>query len=200
MLNVLGRTTSITNVNRIDLKINDPDRFLRFARTQSRNETEDEAPGEISSMLEMKLLCEHGMSIPMTQLIAGVIKRHSLHLGTTPFQRVDVDPASTPSGFTVESSQLSQWLDHFTSAAMIPNNRQDPRPGSKGENSLGWSFSEGDVRVKTWEGSAVGDRKLSTEIKLDSKDFHDYEVVGSKVDLTLPMREFRVCLISYANC
>lgn len=58
------------------------------------------------------------------------------------------------------------------------------------ENQLSWLFSRDEVRVKSWEG---GSRELSTEIKVDPGEFLDYEVFNGRVDLTLPMREFRVC-------
>jgi hypothetical protein len=50
-------------------------------------------------------------------------------------------------------------------------------------------FSRDEVRVKSWEG---GTKELSTEIKVKKNDFDDYEVFNGRVDLTLPMREFRV--------
>jgi cell cycle checkpoint control protein RAD9A len=50
-------------------------------------------------------------------------------------------------------------------------------------------FSRDEVRVKSWEG---GTKELSTEIKVKKQDFDDYEVFNGRVDLTLPMREFRV--------
>jgi cell cycle checkpoint control protein RAD9A len=50
-------------------------------------------------------------------------------------------------------------------------------------------FSRDEVRVKSWEG---GTKELSTEIKVKKDDFEDYEVFNGRVDLTLPMREFRV--------
>ena len=52
-------------------------------------------------------------------------------------------------------------------------------------------FARDEVRVKSWEG---GTKELSTEIKVKKEDFEDYDVFNGRVDLTLPMREFRVCL------
>lgn len=36
---------------------------------------------------------------------------------------------------------------------------------------------------------------MSTEIKVKKEDFEDYDVFNGRVDLTLPMREFRVSLV-----
>lgn len=120
-----------------------------------------------------------------------MIKRHSLNLSHAPFLRVEVDPASTPSGFTVETGQLKAWLDHFVQPTITGAGGNGQHNGTKAENTLGWLFSDKEVRVKTWEGGA-GSRELSTEIRLDSRDFQNYEVYEGRVDLTLPMREFRV--------
>ena len=47
--------------------------------------------------------------------------------------------------------------------------------------------------MKSWEG---GSRELSTEIRVDPGEFVDYEVFTGRVDLTLPMREFRVSIFT----
>jgi cell cycle checkpoint control protein RAD9A len=58
-------------------------------------------------------------------------------------------------------------------------------------------FARDEVRVKSWEG---GTKELSTEIKVKKEDFEDYDVFNGRVDLTLPMREFRVGLPAMASC
>lgn len=121
-----------------------------------------------------------------------MIKRHSLHLGQTEFLRADVDPDTTPSGFLIDARTLRDWLDHFhigltSSHVMTSAGTTTIRQ----ENQLSWLFSRDEVRVKSWEG---GSRELSTEIKVDPGEFVDYEVFTGRVDLTLPMREFRVSL------
>ena len=57
---------------------------------------------------------------------------------------------------------------------------------------MSWMFARDEVRVKSWEG---GTKELSTEIKVKKEDFEDYDVFNGRVDLTLPMREFRVSLV-----
>jgi len=57
-------------------------------------------------------------------------------------------------------------------------------------------FATDEVRVKSWEG---GSKELSTEIKVKKEDFDDYDVYNGRVDLTLPMREFRVCQTAAAS-
>jgi len=52
-------------------------------------------------------------------------------------------------------------------------------------------FARDEVRVKSWDG---GTKELSTEIKVKKEDFEDYDIFNGRVDLTLPMREFRVGL------
>jgi cell cycle checkpoint control protein RAD9A len=120
-----------------------------------------------------------------------VTKRHSLHLGTTEFLRADVDPDTTPSGFLVPARTLRTWLDHFhiglTSSSISTSGGSTT---IRQENQLSWMFARDEVRVKSWEGST---KELSTEIKVKKADFEDYDVFNGRVDLTLPMREFRVC-------
>jgi cell cycle checkpoint control protein RAD9A len=77
-------------------------------------------------------------------------------------------------------------LDHFSLAASsVPTGVGNIR----NENQLGWMFGKNEVRVKSWEG---GGRDLSTEIKVNPEEFEDYWVEQERVDLTLPMKEFRV--------
>ena len=123
----------------------------------------------------------------------GVTKKHSLHLATSEFPRAVVDPASTPSGFTIAARTLKQWLDHFSISLTTSGINTGPTGTTiRQENQLSWMFDRREVRVKSWEG---GNKELCTEIKVDVAEFEDYEVVGPRVDLTLPMREFRVsCL------
>lgn len=119
-----------------------------------------------------------------------MIKRHSLHLGTTEFLRADVDPETTPSGFLISARTLREWLEHFHIG--LTSSHVTTSGGTttiRQENQLSWLFSRDEVRVKSWEG---GSRELSTEVKVDPTEFDDYEVFNGRVDLTLPMREFRV--------
>lgn len=112
-------------------------------------------------------------------------KKHSLHLGPSQFLRVEVDPDSTPSSFSVSARSLRDVIDHFSFAAPGFNAN-----GFRGEHQLGWMFAGGEVRMKSWE---TGQTSLSTEIKLDpSGEFVNYWLEGDRVDLTVPMKEFRV--------
>ena len=109
--------------------------------------------------------------------------------------RAEVDPNSTPSGFTVPAKTLRDWLDHFSlSTGSAPINAHGVRP----DNQLGWLFGKNEVRIKSWEGTSKG---LCTELKLESAEFgtdaqgHDrywLEAEGDRVDLTIPMKEFSV--------
>lgn len=113
-------------------------------------------------------------------------KKHSLHLGTSDFLRAEVDPNSTPSSFGISAKSLRDMLDHFS----IASSSAFTGIGSiRNENQLGWMFKRDEVRVKSWEGAS---KDLSTEIKLDPDEFEDYWVEVDGVQLTLPMKEFRV--------
>lgn len=73
---VLGKTSAAGNVERVDLKIHDPDHSLggrrkrrgrrdtteSNGRTTDEEESEDEVGSTIESMLIMKLVCKHGTS------------------------------------------------------------------------------------------------------------------------------------------
>lgn len=175
---------------------------------------DDEMMG-IEAMLVMKLLCKHGECIfcPRPNLVLqpvlsprlsvndikaetlpGVTKKHSLHVGSSEFLRADVNPDSTPSGFVVDAHTLREWLDHFHIG--LTTSSATSSGGSttiKQENQLSWMFAKHEVRIKSWEGGATG---LSTEMKVDPAEFVDYDVYnGQRVDLTFPMREFRVSAI-----
>ena len=116
----------------------------------------------------------------------GVTKKHSLHLGASDFLRAEVDPNSTPSSFGISAKALRDMLDHFSIAI---SSSATGSTSIRNENQLGWMFGKKEIRVKSWEG---GSKDLSTEIRVDPGEFLDYWVEGERVDLTLPMREFRV--------
>ena len=110
-------------------------------------------------------------------------KKHSLHLTTSEFLRAEVDEDSTPSGFTIAARSLRDWLDHFSIAL-------NPTAANRAESQLGWMFTEKEVRLKSWDS---GSKELSTEIKVQEEEFDSYSLyMNKRVDLTLPMREFRV--------
>jgi cell cycle checkpoint control protein RAD9A len=115
------------------------------------------------------------------------VKKHSLHVGATEFLRAEVDPDTTPSTFTLPARTLRDWLDHF-SVALGPGGGGPSGP-IRGESQLGWSFGKNEVRVKSWEGGA---KELSTEIRVDKGEFDEYWVEEDKVELALPVKEFRV--------
>ncbi|WWD20083.1 hypothetical protein CI109_104557 [Kwoniella shandongensis] len=208
VLSVLGKTSQITTVNRVDLRIIDPSDDLRPTKrrkgastsvtnpddtraergsTQRRigdeddYESDDDARVGIEAKLIMRLVCKH-----------GVTKKHSLHLGSSDFLRADVDPDTTPSGFTIASRTLRDWLDHFSIAISSTSGYPSNSNSAGGLNQLGWMFTKNEVRVKSWEGGASG---LSTEIKVDVGEFEDYEIVEKRIDLTLPMKEFKATLV-----
>jgi cell cycle checkpoint control protein RAD9A len=118
----------------------------------------------------------------------GVTKKHSLHLGASEFLRAEVDPNTTPSSFTIAARSLRDMLDHFS---MISTSTSVGIPGIKSDNQLGWMFGKDEVRVKSWEGAA-SPQALVTEVRVDSGEFQGYWVEDGRVDLTLPMKEFRV--------
>ena len=77
-------------------------------------------------------------------------------------------------------------LDHFSLAA--PGFQVNT--GYRGENQLGWMFAQNEIRVKSWE---TTQSNLCTEIKVDPAEFDYYWLENNvRIDLTLPMREFRV--------
>ncbi|WWC93071.1 uncharacterized protein L201_008036 [Kwoniella dendrophila CBS 6074] len=219
VLAVLGKPAQINTITRLDLRIIDPSNELRplqFRKGHSDRDTRSSSVGipgyngnadnddnstsktgsrhfgdeeeftddedtrtSIESKLIVRLVCKH-----------GVTKKHSLHLGSSDFLRADVDPDTTPSGFVIATRTLRDWLDNFaiSSGSAYPGNGN-----SGGTDQLGWMFTPGEVRVKSWEG--MGGGGLCTEIKVDTDEFQDYEVVGDRVDLTLPMKEFRATLM-----
>jgi len=202
----------MNNVERLDLTIIDPEQSLRPKRNNRQSsgltnqDEQDEADYQeimgddvnsgIEAKLIMKLVCKHGKleGIPLGPSIAygdlGVTKKHSLHLASSEFLRAEVDPNSTPSSFTVSARALRDMLDHFSIATGSASGGGE-RNGIRTENQLGWMFAKREVRVKTYEaGAGVGG--LSTEIKVDNGEFDEYWVEGERVDLTLPMKEFRV--------
>lgn len=129
----------------------------------------------------------------------GVTKTHALHVGSSEFLRADVDPASTPSGFVIDARNLRDWLDHFhISLTTSSASSSGGAVTIKYENQLSWMFAPQEVRIKSWEG---GSKDLSTEMRLDPKEFVDYYVYDDRrVDLTLPMREFRVSECMTGSC
>ena len=79
-------------------------------------------------------------------------------------------------------------LDHFALVS-APGLGPTGMSSLKGESQLGWMFSRKEVRIKSWEGAS---QALMTEIRVDSREFEDFWVEAERVDLTLPMKEFRV--------
>lgn len=110
--------------------------------------------------------------------------------------RAEVDPNSTPSGFSVPAKTLRDWLDHFSLSTTGAVNIHGVRP----DNQLGWLFGKNEIRIKSWEGTSKG---LCTELKLEAAEFgmdaegyerYWLEADGGRVDLTIPMKEFSVSL------
>lgn len=110
--------------------------------------------------------------------------------------RAEVDPNSTPSGFSVPAKTLRDWLDHFSLSTTGAVNIHGVRP----DNQLGWLFGKNEVRIKSWEGTSKG---LCTELKLEAAEFgtdvdgydrYWLESEEGRVDLTIPMKEFSVSL------
>lgn len=215
MIAVLGKSAQMSTVQRIDLRIIDPSDELKSRLRRRRRggreangeeqkvfvddgpayPDDDEAVGGIEAKLIMRLVCDH-----------GVIRKHSLHLGTSEFNRADVDPETTPSGFTISSRTLRDWLDHFSIS--MPTSGSN---ASGGLSQLGWMFAKDHVKIKSWEGPGNGNAGLSTEITIDTEEFEDYGLIetrylddeatqqggnlGPRVDLTLPMKEFKATLV-----
>ena len=119
-----------------------------------------------------------------------MVKKHSLHLGISKFLRAEVDPRSTPSAFAISARALRDVLDHFSLATGSGFGASSAIP--KADNQLGWMFARDEVRMKSWEG---GQSTLSTEIKVDVGEFDEYWVEDDRVDLTVPMKEFKVSFI-----
>ncbi|WWD04096.1 hypothetical protein V865_002161 [Kwoniella europaea PYCC6329] len=215
VLAVLGKAAQINTITRLDLRIIDPSNELRPLQHRKDRErdtrsssihhgdgddghrngnanqddrhfgdeddfTDDEdARISIESKLIIRLVCKH-----------GVTKKHSLHLGSTDFLRADVDPDTTPSGFVIATRTLRDWLENF---ALSTGSSYGGNANAGGTDQLGWMFTKKEIRVKSWEG--LGGGGLCTEIKVDPEEFQDYEVVGDRIDLTLPMKEFRATLM-----
>lgn len=178
MLAVIGKASAVNTVERIDLRIVDPQGGLTAATQAEDGEDDDVRVHELSSRLEIRLVYHH-----------GVVKKHSLHLHSSQFLRVIVDPDSTPSGFQISARELKEWLEHFSIAFGSSSN---PNGSIKGDSQLAWRFGAHEVRVKNFETGPSS--TLSTEIKLNVGEFKDYGVFHEEgdVDLALPMREFKV--------
>ncbi|WVW86639.1 hypothetical protein I302_108692 [Kwoniella bestiolae CBS 10118] len=215
VLAVLGKAAQMNTILRLDLRIIDPSNELRPLQHRKRDRdtrsesvvngdgddhhdgngngaesdrhfgdedefTDDEdARISIESKLIVRLVCKH-----------GVTKKHSLHLGSSDFLRADVDPDTTPSGFVIATRTLRDWLENF---ALSTGSTYAGNSNTSGTDQLGWMFTKNEVRMKLWEGLGAGG--LCTEIKVDTDEFQDYEVVGDRIDLTLPMKEFRATLM-----
>ncbi|KAL1408287.1 hypothetical protein Q8F55_005093 [Vanrija albida] len=181
ILGVLGKASAVKEVERLDLKIHDPEGGLRAAADDDEEDDDDVRTAQRSAQLELKLVYRH-----------GITKKHFLHLQASEFLRAVVDPATTPSGFQIAAKTLRDWFDHFTLAFTAPasNNSANVR----GDTQLAWMLSLDEVRVKNLNGLATN--SLSTEITLDVAEFTNYEVAGGdgRVDLTLPMKEFKATL------
>lgn len=216
LLGVLGKTSSLGNVDRLDMKFVDPDASLLARMTSQHPQDEDGEELEYAprdeaqsrtAMLVVKLVCKHGQLSPAeqaqrTQLTpSGVIKKHSLNLDSSEFLRAEVNPDTTPSGLTADARQLRDILDHFN-LTLGPGG-----PGSgRTETQLGWMFTPSAIRIKSW---TYVNREMQTEVVLDPAEFMSYEVAeapiqamqGSqdsrerrspRVELSMPMKEFHV--------
>lgn len=118
-------------------------------------------------------------------------KTHTLHVGSSPFRTVIVDPNTTPSSYIVPSRLLREWLDHFPVQA-----------SSNAEHELGWHYGREEVKIKTFAmGSGTGG--LQTSIGVGVDEFEEYfvddtelregeEETGTGLKMTIPMKEFRV--------
>jgi hypothetical protein len=57
---------------------------------------------------------------------------------------------------------------------------------------IGTVFGLREIRMKSWE---TGNSTLQTEVRIDPGEFDDYVLYDhSRIDLTVPMKEFRVSL------
>lgn len=95
-----------------------------------------------------------------------------------------------PSGFMISARTLRDWLEHFNIAFSATTNANG---AVRGDSQLAWRFGKKEVCVKTFENASTS--SLSTEVKLNVGEFgDDYEVLheDDRVDLALPMREFKV--------
>jgi hypothetical protein len=73
-LSVLGKASPSSNVERVDLKIHDPDNSLRSKRKRNRAIHDEDTTGDegsddelsrgIEAYLVMKLVCKHGKLFP----------------------------------------------------------------------------------------------------------------------------------------
>ncbi|WVQ79514.1 hypothetical protein IAT38_001613 [Cryptococcus sp. DSM 104549] len=202
ILAVLSKSSQIATVQKLDLRIIDPSSDLRprnqrrrrrqgtaesdeteegdrkrFVGDEERYSDDEEARGGIEAKLVIRLMCNH-----------GVTRKHSLHLASSDFSRVEVNPETTPSGFVISSRTLRDWLDHFSIS--FPSGGGGGN-ASGGLSHLGWMFTKDSVRVKSIEGGGTAMTGLSTEIKVDVDEFEEYEVMEDRVDLQVPMKEFK---------
>lgn len=168
----------MNTVERIDLRIVDPQGGLKANTQADDGEDDDVRVHELSARLEIRLVYHH-----------GVVKKHSLHLHASQFLRVIVDPDSTPSGFQISARELKDWLEHFSIAF---GGSINPNGLVKGDSQLAWRFGQQEVRVRNFDTGPSS--SLFTEIKLNVGEFRDYGVFhdDGNVDLALPMREFKV--------
>lgn len=108
-----------------------------------------------------------------------------LHLHASEGLRVVVDTDTQPSGFLVQARTLRDWLEHFTIAFGSSANSV-----VKGDSHLAWQFTNNRVKIKNYETATTS--MLATEITLDTRDFGQFQLDEDCVELSLPMREFKV--------
>lgn len=60
----------------------------------------------------------------------------------------------------------------------------------RGDSHLAWQFSPRCVKIKNYETATTS--VLATEITIDTRDFSQYLLEEECVELSLPMREFKV--------
>ncbi|GMK57477.1 hypothetical protein CspeluHIS016_0403110 [Cutaneotrichosporon spelunceum] len=176
VLNVLGKASSVNSVERVDLKIFDPEGGLRVRADHSDEESDDDIRvASRTAHLELKLVYHH-----------GITKKHFLHLHPSEGLRVIVDTDAQPSGFLVAARTLRDWLDHFSIAFSSSTSNNG---AVRGDSHLAWQFTQNQVKIKNYETATTS--VLATEVTLDVRDFSQYVLEQDVVELSLPMREFK---------
>ncbi|BEJ17581.1 hypothetical protein CspHIS471_0609820 [Cutaneotrichosporon sp. HIS471] len=159
VLNVLGKASSVNTVERVDLKIFDPEGGLRARTDHSDEESDDDIRvASRTAHLELKLVYHH-----------GITKKHFLHLHPSEGLRVVVDTEAQPSGFLVSARTLRDWLDHFSIAFTSSTSSSG---AVRGDSHLAWQFTQNHVKIKNYETATTS--VLATEVTLDVRDFNQY--------------------------
>ncbi|BEI88484.1 uncharacterized protein CcaverHIS019_0112020 [Cutaneotrichosporon cavernicola] len=159
VLNVLGKASSVNTVERVDLKIFDPEGGLRARTDHSDEELDDDIHvASRTAHLELKLVYHH-----------GITKKHFLHLHPSEGLRVVVDTEAQPSGFLVSARTLRDWLDHFSIAFTSSTSSSGT---VRGDSHLAWQFTQNHIKIKNYETATTN--VLATEVTLDVRDFSQY--------------------------